>query len=135
MSATYLDASAVAKLFLDEPGLAELVTVIAAAPDRVTSIVSLVEVPGAVARCRSPIGLEEVEAAVGSMHVIGLDRTIAARTASLGPIGLRTLDAIHLATALELVPDLQAFVTDDPRLADAALAAGLRVAEPGSGCL
>ena len=42
----------------------------------------------------------------------------------------RTLDAIHLATAIALGPELDAFVTYDDRLADAARAVGLPVVRP-----
>jgi len=54
-----------------------------------------------------------------------------ARSASAGPPAtLRTLDAIHLATALTLGGDLAAFVTYDDRLADAARTLGLPVVRP-----
>lgn len=48
----------------------------------------------------------------------------------LGPPTLRTLDAIHLATAMELGRELDAFVTYDTRLAVAARWVGLVVAAP-----
>jgi uncharacterized protein len=54
----------------------------------------------------------------------------AARAGSLGPAGLRTLDAIHLATALEFGPELTAFVSYDERLSEAARAKGLTVIAP-----
>jgi uncharacterized protein len=44
---------------------------------------------------------------------------------------MRTLDAIHLAAALEIVLELEAFVTYDQRLADAAAAAGIPTVAPG----
>jgi uncharacterized protein len=46
------------------------------------------------------------------------------------PALVRTLDAIHLATAMALVPDLDAFVTYDDRMAEAARALGLPVVRP-----
>jgi len=48
----------------------------------------------------------------------------------VGPAGLRSLDAIHLASALTLGDELDAFVTYDARQADAARAAGLTVESP-----
>ena len=52
------------------------------------------------------------------------------RAGTIGPGDLRTLDAIHLATALGLgLADLE-FLTYDVRLARAARAHGLDVAEP-----
>ena len=52
------------------------------------------------------------------------------RAALVEPVALRTLDAIHLATALALVQELDAFVTYDDRLADAARTLGLPVIRP-----
>lgn len=46
------------------------------------------------------------------------------------PRGLRSLAAIHLATARILVPDLDAIVSYDDRLTTAADAAGLPTASP-----
>ena len=43
---------------------------------------------------------------------------------------LRSLDAIHLASALTLAPDIESVVTYDRRLGEAAEASGLRVVEP-----
>jgi predicted nucleic acid-binding protein len=50
--------------------------------------------------------------------------------ASVEPPELGTLDAIHLATALPLAAELDAFVTYDRQLARAARGAGLRVESP-----
>jgi predicted nucleic acid-binding protein len=59
-----------------------------------------------------------------------LTRAILERAAALQPTQLRTLDAIHLATALDLeIADLT-FISYDRRLLDAARAAGLRVSAP-----
>ncbi len=48
----------------------------------------------------------------------------------LDPVGLRSLDAIHLASALDLGDDLEGLVTYDDRLADAAMANGIPVVAP-----
>ena len=52
--------------------------------------------------------------------------------ARLGPAHLRSLDALHLASALELGSDLQAIVTYDKRLAEAALLNAIAVVSPGA---
>jgi uncharacterized protein len=49
----------------------------------------------------------------------------------LAPDQLRSLDAVHLATALELGDDLDGLVTYDDRLTDAAQAYGIAVTAPG----
>ena len=48
----------------------------------------------------------------------------------LDPPTLRTLDAVHLAAALVLGDELDAIVTYDDRLAQAALANGIAVISP-----
>jgi len=50
---------------------------------------------------------------------------------SLEPSELRSLDALHLATALELGADLEGMVTYDVRMARAATAASVSVVAPG----
>lgn len=49
---------------------------------------------------------------------------------ALRPVGLRSLDAIHLATALSVRDDIGAFLTYDDRLAEAARERGLKVISP-----
>jgi uncharacterized protein len=48
----------------------------------------------------------------------------------MNPPELRALDGIHLATAVGLAEDLEALITYDRRLRDAAAGAGLRVWTP-----
>ena len=45
---------------------------------------------------------------------------------------MRSLDALHIASALELGPDLQAIVTYDKRLAEGALLNAIAVVSPGA---
>jgi predicted nucleic acid-binding protein len=59
-----------------------------------------------------------------------LTADIALLAGQLEPSALRTLDAIHLATALELRAELAGFLTYDARLAAAAREHGLRVEAP-----
>ncbi len=49
---------------------------------------------------------------------------------SLGPTGLRSLDALHLATALSVREEIGIFVTYDERLGEAAKEHGLGVVQP-----
>ena len=44
---------------------------------------------------------------------------------------LRTLDAVHLATAMAVGDDLEVIVTYDERMIEAARLVGLRTASPG----
>jgi predicted nucleic acid-binding protein len=59
-----------------------------------------------------------------------MTRSILHRAGLLDPPLLRTLDAIHLAAALDLGDDLEAMVTYDERLAEAAIANGVPVLAP-----
>jgi predicted nucleic acid-binding protein len=62
--------------------------------------------------------------------LLEFDAGVAAAAARLQPATLRTLDAIHLASALELQDDLVAIVTYDARMRDAARSLGLPTAAP-----
>jgi predicted nucleic acid-binding protein len=65
-----------------------------------------------------------------SIALFDVDASIAADACDLDPVALRSLDAIHLATARIFDKDLAAVATYDRRLADAARAAGLAVLSP-----
>lgn len=65
------------------------------------------------------------------IYLLAVDVDIRREAQRLKPPHLRTLDAIHLATALSIGdPDLE-FITYDDRQAEAARAAGLKVVQPG----
>jgi uncharacterized protein len=129
----YLDASAIVKLVRSEPETPSLFAFLREWPERVTSVVSAVEVPRAVRRAsRSARDRERAESVVARLGLVELDASVRARAAGLGPTGLRTLDAIHLATALDLSEDLGSFVTYDQRQGDAARRAGIVVYSPAT---
>jgi predicted nucleic acid-binding protein len=62
---------------------------------------------------------------------VRIDDELLEQAAGLEPAELRSLDAIHLATALALGRELGSFVTYDPGLARAARAARLKLLAPG----
>lgn len=64
------------------------------------------------------------------MALLPLSDAILDEAASLDPAGLRSLDAIHLATALSICDDIGVFVCYDERLGAAAADRGLTVKEP-----
>jgi predicted nucleic acid-binding protein len=127
----YLDPSAIVKLLVDETGSAALSGYLAGCGACVTSRISEVEVRRAVARSGATVEAGRVDALFAALAIRELDGSLAAAAGRLAPPGLRTLDAIHLATALEPIPELGAFVTYDQRLAEAAAAAGLPTVSPG----
>jgi uncharacterized protein len=133
----YLDASAVVKLVHAEPCTPELVDWLGDRPDTalVSSALVEVEVPRALQR-HVPGALVGVPAVLARLHRIEIDATVRATAAAYADPSLRTLDAIHLATAHLVLTGspkvLGAFVVYDRRLAEAARAAGLPVAAPGA---
>ena len=124
----YVDASALVKLVVDEPESAALHRWYVEAERLVTSRMGVVETVRASSR--RPHDRARRNRVLTDLVVYEFDSAIAAVAAALEPPVLRTLDAIHLATALALVPDLDAFVTYDDRLAAAARALGLPVVRP-----
>jgi predicted nucleic acid-binding protein len=99
------------------------------APRVVTSRIGIIEsLRASSRRVHDPTHRDRVIASVG---VFELDADIAAVAATVGAPTLRTLDAIHIATAMSLAPELDAFVTYDDRMAEAARSLGMPVVRPG----
>ncbi len=129
MRATYVDSSALVKLVVVEAETGALRKFLATSDQMTSSLVTRVELSRAVAR-RLPDAMAAAQAVLDSLVIVGLDSRIATRAAGLAPASIRSLDAIHLATALELGADLTAFVCYDDRLSAAAAALGLQVKSP-----
>lgn len=125
---SYVDASALVKLVVDEPESIEMQRWYVEGERVLCSVVGMIETRRAVQRRRhDELHLEHV---LGAIEFIEISKAIAARAGSIPPATVRTLDAIHLATALSMQPGLAAFVTYDDRLAAAARALGLPVVSP-----
>lgn len=128
--AFYLDTSALAKLVVAEPETGALRSWVAAADrDLVAGDLARTELMRAVRRVvpeRAAVAREVLE----SVTLIGVAAAVFAEAGRLDPPGLRSLDAIHLAVALDLGDDLEALVTYDERLADAATVNGVAVVAP-----
>ena len=127
----YLDASALVKLVVAEPESPALLQLLRAWPVRVSSALSLAEVPRALRRAGFSAGARRrARDVLARINLVDIDRRVLAGAAALDPAALRTLDAIHLATALSLREDLQAVVSYDRRLTAAAQRAQLEVLAP-----
>ena len=128
----YLDASAVTKLVIDEPESEPLrAFFVTAVTDAAMSVVAEIETRRAVRRAGGPErDAQRLEDVLSSIDAIELDQTIRWRAALVEPSELRSLDAIHVASALSLGDELGAFVCYDRRLSDAAAALGLPVLAP-----
>lgn len=127
----YLDTSAFLKLLVAEPESQALRTRLARWPGRASASLLRTETVRALRRA----GLAQLVGAsrqlMSGLTLIDLDQRLLDRAAGLGPPSLRSLDAVHLAAALELGSDLGAIMTYDARLAEAARAQGVVVEAPG----
>jgi predicted nucleic acid-binding protein len=114
-----------------EPESLALIDLLRTWPDRTSSALALTEVPRALERAGYG-GAEHrrARAVLARVALVDVDRRILTGAAALDPPSLRTLDAIHLATALALREELGALVTYDRRLATAATHARLDVLAP-----
>ena len=126
----YLDSSAIVKLILTEPESEALKLYLDDYDEHTSSGLARVEVFRAIRRTGDdPRTAEHAERILSRMGLLALSDSVLADAATQDPQELRSLDAIHLATALSL-DGLDTFVTYDRRLADAAREAGLSVASP-----
>lgn len=128
MAITYLDASAIVKLVLHEPESEALINYLDGTSEVETSELAIPEVGRAVRRVVPDFD------ATDAMDGIVLHRVtpdVLRLAARLQPTGMRTLDAIHLASALTPGSGDTQMITYDARLAEAARAHGLRVVQPG----
>ncbi len=126
----YLDASAFVKLVLAEPETRALRVALSGVGRIVASELLEVEVLRATLR-----GGGDTQAARGQLarvRLLPLTAMIRARASDLRPTTVRSLDAIHIATALQLEPRLEAFYSYDERMLAAAHGAGLHVAAPAA---
>ena len=128
----YLDSSALVKLVIREKETSELLGLLTEWPERASSAVARVEVLRAVRRIRAPAATRRrAEEVLERVALVGVDQSVLSTAAAVTPPILRTLDAIHLATALSLGDDLGALATYDGRLRAAAEEARLLVLAPG----
>jgi len=126
----YLDSSAIVKLVAREPETPALVEAVRADPAVVSSALAWTEVVRAVRRARGRVA--RAQQVLDGIALVPIDEGTLRAAGDLAPAGLRTLDAIHLATALSLGEDVTGLVTYDERLAEAAAAVGIDVIAPGA---
>lgn len=128
--ACYLDTSALAKLVVAEAET-EALSVWLSERDRdpVSCDLARTELFRAVRRV-APDRVGRARDVLDSITLIAVPSSLFEHAARLEPSSLRTLDAIHLAAALELGDDLEFLVTYDGRLANSAAANGARVVAP-----
>lgn len=130
--AAYLDTSALAKLVVRERETGSL----RRWPGRRSDAMATSELAGTelvrATRRVAPDRMPHARAVLEVVDLIRVSTEICESAAMIEPTALRSLDAIHLASALVLGDDLDVVVAYDERLVDAAVPLGLRTASPGS---
>jgi predicted nucleic acid-binding protein len=127
----YLDSSAFVKLFLPEPDSSALSRYLSSRPRRVSAMLLRTEALRTAVRAGlSPQRMALVRALLDGISYLAADQTLSDEAGILRPPELRSLDAIHLATARTVGTNLSALITYDQRLADAAGWYGIPVANP-----
>jgi uncharacterized protein len=129
----YLDSAAIVKLAHAE---AESPALRAWLDERaetgwVSSVLTEIESFRALARY-APDAVSRLPAVLDQIELIDLDPPVRMLARTVRPATVRSLNAIHLGTALHARGTLTSFVTYDKRLLDAAAAAGLPVDSPVS---
>ena len=127
--AVYLDSSAIVKLVAREPQSMALRRYLRRRRPLVSSGLARTE----VLRALLPAGAGALARGRGVLQRLDLVRVndrILAAAGELHPPDLRSLDAIHLATAVALGTDLTVVITYDDRMTTAAKQLGIRTAHP-----
>jgi uncharacterized protein len=127
----YLDTSAFVKLIRGERETPALQTFLSDRPagPLVSSALLVVETRRAILR-EAPDQLTRADLLLTRIDQVEVTRSVLEAASRLPDPALRSLDAIHLATALQLEGDLEALVTYDSRLAAAAARQKLPVVTP-----
>lgn len=138
MTVFYADASALVKLVHEEAESPALRTFLAGA-DLVSSELALTEIPRAARRLAARekglslnLLLERADQLTSALAFRPIDPELLAWAGSLAEPALRSLDAIHVASAVSLA-SIDGFVTYDEPQAAAARLSGLRTIAPGGG--
>jgi uncharacterized protein len=139
MAIVYLDASAVVRAIRKEEKGAGALQAYLQGAELVSSELVLTEVPRALRRRAAERprfmlepALQRAAEALDRLSLRPVDDALLVGAGMLAEPALRSLDAIHVVTALHVYP-IDAFVTYDKRQADVARLAGLQTVAPGAG--
>ena len=128
--AYYLDTSAAVKLVVAEVGSTALRRwLLGATAPIVSSDLLRTELLRATRRS-APDQMPQARAVLDSLVLLTLSTSLFEHAGTLEPDLLRSIDALHLAAALDMGDDLDGIITYDDRLAAAAVALGIVVIAP-----
>jgi len=126
----YLDSSALVKLIAIEAHSAALRQELRHWQDRASSLLARIEVTRTATRLGGHAP-EEAARVLARLRLLAID-PIAPAAAQIGSRSLRSLDAIHLATAMSIANQLGALITYDQRMISEAQSIGLPVLSPAA---
>lgn len=129
MPGAYLDSSAIVKLVIDEPESTALRRHLRRRGPLISSVLARTEVLRALLH-EGDAGSARGRDVLGRIDLIRVNDRVLSEAGTLLPAELRSLDAIHLATALQLGDDVRQFVTYDDRMLAAAARLGIRTCAP-----
>ena len=131
MSLYYIDTSAALKLLAEESHSRSFAAFYdeSVGASWVSSALLRIEVVRAVARVM-PVALPDARDLLLAFDYVSIDDEVVDAAMNEPDRTRRSLDAIHLATARVLGPDLDGLATYDDRLAAAAKDAGIQVVDP-----
>lgn len=125
-----MDTSAFVKTIVEEPESGALLSVLARDGRRRASSALLRAEAVRAVRDQGPETLADARSALRKVDLIAVTDALLELAGTLEPRILRTLDAIHLATALSLADDLDAIITYDEGMAEGARLLGIAVTSP-----
>ena len=126
---TYIDSSAIVKLAVAEPESAVLRRYLSRRRSLVTSALARTEVARAL-MSSGPEAVARGELVLRRIQLVRVSDRVLSEAGRMTPVELRSLDAIHLASARQLGSSVRLIVTYDERMADAARASGWAVSSP-----
>jgi len=132
VTVVYVESSAMVKLWRTEPETDALREDLGRSTVLVGSDLTRIEVMRTAARQAGDVGRARARSVLLGLTTVPVDRQIVDAAAALGPDSLRSLDAIHVATALAVDDGDLVFYSYDRRALEAARANGLRTASPGA---
>lgn len=127
----YVDSSALVKLIAEEPETPALEADLATREGLLASRLAVLECRRAARRVPDRRVLQTADAVLEAFYLVDVTAAILEAAAALDPPVMRSLDAIHVATALSIGDPTLEFLTYDTRCAEAARVNGLKVVSPG----
>jgi len=129
MPATYLDSSAIVKLVVEEVESTALRRYLRRKRPVVSSALARTEVLRAITP-EGEMALGRARVVLARLDLVRLTDRVLDAAGTLAPSNIRSLDAIHLATARLLGSDLGVVVTYDDRMIETARNLGIKTACP-----